>query len=186
MARPQATTTSRPEIWWAVRDSNPRRSVCRTDALAAELTARNWSRPRESNTLSPPYRGGASPSSWSGMIGTRCGSRTRLYCVKNSGLTDRRTGLALPTRIELVLTDRQSAVQTTTLREHGGRCRYRSPAGLSRVHGSFQNCLPGHERHLPEKAHGRIRTDYIRFTKAALILMSHTGIGVHGPTRTGE
>lgn len=36
------------------------------------------------------------------------------------------------------------------LRVHGGRCRYRSHAGLSRVRGSFQDCLPGHERHLPK------------------------------------
>jgi|GEM_PF-3682206 hypothetical protein len=110
------------------------------------------------------------------MIGTRCGSRTRLYCVKNSGPTDRRTGLALLTRIELVLADRQSAVQTTTLQEHGGRCRYRSHAGLSRVLGSFQDCLPGHGRHLPFKARGRIRTNYFHVTKVALVLTSHTGM----------
>ena len=26
--------------WWAVRDSNPRQSVCKTDTLPTELTAR--------------------------------------------------------------------------------------------------------------------------------------------------
>lgn len=27
-------------LWWAVRDSNPRQSVCKTDTLPTELTAR--------------------------------------------------------------------------------------------------------------------------------------------------
>ena len=93
---------------------------------------------------SPPYRGGALTAKLrrdGGAKNTRCGSRTRLCCVKNSGPTDRRTGLALPTRIELVLANRQSAVQTTTLREHGGRCRYRPARRLSAdVPGSFQDC----------------------------------------------
>ena len=39
---------------------------------------------------------------------------------------------------------------TVELRVHGGWRRYRSPAGLSRVHASFQDSLPGHGRRHPE------------------------------------
>ncbi len=172
--------------WWAVGDSNTRRSVCRTDALAAELTARigpaRVNRTRCLRLIGAVLRHQAA----SGMIGTRCGSRTRLYCVKNSGPTDRRTGLALPTRIELVLADRQSAVQTTTLREHGGRCRYRSHAGLSRVLGSFQDCLPGHGRHLPNQSPWSDSNQLFPLYESGARPNEPHGHGVHGPIRTGE